>query len=139
MTKAERDDFRGFCQQATNAQLLNIVAKERKAADYEGADYREVCAGIAEAVAAARGLDLDECYCAERDAAREALRRDGKTWHPWRAFAQGVADGFRQGQLESGLTWDGVPELNEAYDAGANLGETLRRRLLREGAAGRGL
>lgn len=55
MDKDEREDFRLFCEQATDNQLVNIVEKEREAS--EGGDsYRETCCGIAEAVASARGV-----------------------------------------------------------------------------------
>jgi hypothetical protein len=58
MNKSDRDDFRGFCQQATDAQLVNIVRNERHAA--EGSEYRGTCAAIAEGEAHTRGIDVPE-------------------------------------------------------------------------------
>lgn len=58
MTQSERADFRGFCQQASDSQLVNIVAKEREAAE-GGSEYRITCAAIAETVATERGLYVD--------------------------------------------------------------------------------
>jgi hypothetical protein len=55
MTKHERTDFRAFCQNATDAQLREIVRRERAAAR-GGSEYREQCAEIAEEVAEARGV-----------------------------------------------------------------------------------
>lgn len=53
MTESERRDFRLFCEGCTDRQLENVIAKERGAWP-EG--WRAICAGIAEAVASARGL-----------------------------------------------------------------------------------
>lgn len=46
------------------------------------------------------------------------------------AFNEGVRDGYKQGVLQSGITWsDGddpdYDKLNESYDHGANVGEAL--------------
>lgn len=54
MNQDERDDFRLFCEQATDSQLLAIVADERVAS--EGSSYRCVCAAIAEGIAYSRSL-----------------------------------------------------------------------------------
>jgi hypothetical protein len=56
MNQSDRADFRRFCEQASDAQLVNIVANERHGAERN--DYRTTSAGIAEAVASARGLDI---------------------------------------------------------------------------------
>lgn len=56
MTEIDRENFRLFCEQATDAQLENIVEQEREAARASRDPDRETCAGIAEAVASARGL-----------------------------------------------------------------------------------
>lgn len=42
-----------------------------------------------------------------------------------RAVCLGIGDGYEQGELSSGITWDD-PRLNNLYDAGANVGEALR-------------
>jgi hypothetical protein len=59
MNKRERDKFRWFCQNASNSQLRAIVEKEREAAENaeDTRGSRAICAGIAEAVASARGID----------------------------------------------------------------------------------
>jgi len=58
MDRHERADFLGFCMQATDRQLENIVASERERAS-GGEAYYQTCAGIAEAVASERGLYVD--------------------------------------------------------------------------------
>ena len=57
ISKSEREDFRAFCRQATDFQLLNIVAKER-----EAASRREHFAPDAEAIAIERGLEIPYDY-----------------------------------------------------------------------------
>jgi hypothetical protein len=44
-----------------------------------------------------------------------------------RPFLLGLRDGFEQGELSSGLTWDDDQGANEAYDRGANWGERFAR------------
>lgn len=49
MTKEERDDFRGYCRNATDAQLEGIIEKERAAVTRAPASVdRTVCLAIAE-------------------------------------------------------------------------------------------
>jgi hypothetical protein len=50
-TKSDRAEFKGFCEQATDAQLANIEAKERKA-------NRRVYATIAARVAFKRQVKV---------------------------------------------------------------------------------
>lgn len=57
MNQTERDEFLGFCLQATDRQLECIVEKERDASE-SGDPHRATCAGIAEGVAAERGLSV---------------------------------------------------------------------------------
>lgn len=44
-----------------------------------------------------------------------------------RVFGMGVKDAFEQGELGIGMTWENDDAKNEAYDYGANLGESLAR------------
>ena len=55
MNKSERADFRRFCQQRTDAQLREVIRREREAAR-GGNGERETCAEIAEDVAESRGV-----------------------------------------------------------------------------------
>ena len=54
ITEDERQDFRGFCQNATDSQLLAIVEKEREFSAED--DYRMACFRIAENQAQNRGI-----------------------------------------------------------------------------------
>lgn len=42
-----------------------------------------------------------------------------------RCYLLGLKDGYEQGQLSSGLTWEDCQDCNESYDRGANAGEWL--------------
>lgn len=53
MTQAERDDFRQFCENATDSQVIEIFKKESQ---YPESDCRVLCAEIARGVAISRGL-----------------------------------------------------------------------------------
>jgi len=52
--------------------------------------------------------------------------------HRIKAFALGLRDGWQQGELSFGLTFDGDSNSarSQAYDRGATLGEWLRARRL---------
>mgnify|MGYP001602609043 CR=1 FL=1 len=54
---------------------------------------------------------------------RLLTRKSNGNWRVWRAFVEGVKDGYRQRELCIGITWDNDPDNNEAYDIGANVGE----------------
>ncbi len=58
ITRSERAEFEQFCRQASDAQLRNILEKERAAAS-RGNEYREGCYQAARLVAAERGLDTE--------------------------------------------------------------------------------
>jgi len=59
MTQDEEQDFRRFCEQATNHQLFAIIEKERVAAQFGGSD-RWTCYQIALIVGRERGI-TSEC------------------------------------------------------------------------------
>ena len=51
-------------------------------------------------------------------------------WDRRRAWLEGLKDGWSQGELTVGLTWDTPDHPNSvAYDHGATLGERLARML----------
>ncbi len=65
MTAQQRAEFRGFCRQATDNQIRNIVADERGRAKREAAlgdesDYYQTCAELAEAEAERRGIEITD-------------------------------------------------------------------------------
>jgi hypothetical protein len=56
MTAQERAEFRGFCRQATDSQVLGIIEKERRLAESAPESIRAECAELAEAEAERRGI-----------------------------------------------------------------------------------
>lgn len=57
ITKQDRMEFKGFCQQASDNQIREIYKKEMKVAKEQNNSDREVYAEIAEAELARRGLE----------------------------------------------------------------------------------
>lgn len=57
MTKDQRAEFRGFCKQATDTQLRNIIADEKARARGGESEYYQMCYEIAQAEAERRGIN----------------------------------------------------------------------------------
>ena len=57
MKEGERGEFKGFCRQATDNQLRNIIADEKAKARGGESKYYQQCYKIAQAEAERRGID----------------------------------------------------------------------------------
>ena len=86
MTATERADFRGFCRNATDAQIRNIAADEAGRAEREAAKGRRV--GLLRDVRAhrARGDQKEGPHnmSAAEDRARERAQRNERVPFAWR-------------------------------------------------------